>query len=52
MSKSKIEWTDKTWNVITGCSQISPACANCYAKAITKRLQGMAIKEVEKKYNL
>lgn len=49
MSKSKIEWTDKTWNVITGCSQISPACANCYAKAMTKRLQGMAIKEVEKK---
>ena len=43
---SKIEWTDKTWNVITGCTQISPACKNCYAKAMTKRLQGMAIKEV------
>lgn len=43
---SKIEWTDKTWNVITGCNQISPACKNCYAKAMTKRLQGMAIKEV------
>lgn len=39
---SKIEWTDKTWNVITGCTQISPACENCYAKAMTKRLQGMA----------
>lgn len=41
---SKIEWTDKTWNVITGCTQISPACKNCYAKAMTKRLQGMAKK--------
>lgn len=42
---SKIEWTDKTWNVITGYTQVSPACQNCYAKAMTKRLQGMAIKE-------
>ncbi|WP_394908950.1 DUF5131 family protein [uncultured Helicobacter sp.] len=41
---SKIEWTDKTWNVITGCTQVSPACQNCYAKALTKRLQGMAKK--------
>lgn len=41
---SKIEWTDKTWNVITGCTQISEACENCYAKAMTKRLQGMAKK--------
>lgn len=46
---SKIEWTDKTWNVITGCTQISPACQNCYAKAMTKRLQGMAKKEIESK---
>ena len=42
---SKIEWTDKTWNVITGCTQVSPACQNCYAKAMTSRLQGMARKE-------
>ena len=44
---SKIEWTDKTWNVITGCTQISPACQNCYAKAMTKRLQGMAKKGIK-----
>lgn len=49
---SKIEWTDKTWNVITGCTQISPACDNCYAKAMTKHLQGKARKELEKKTNL
>jgi len=30
-SKTKIEWTDATWNPITGCTEISPGCANCYA---------------------
>ena len=45
---NKIEWTDRTWNVITGCKKLSPACVNCYAESMTKRLQGMAIKEVEK----
>lgn len=40
--KSKIQWTDYTWNFISGCTQISPACENCYAKAMTKRLQGIA----------
>ena len=44
---SKIEWTDKTWNVITGCTQVSPACQNCYAKAMTKRLQGMGKKGIK-----
>lgn len=44
---SKIEWTDRTWNVITGCTQVSPACKNCYAKAMTKRLQGMAKKGIK-----
>ena len=39
---SKIQWTDKTWNVITGCTQTSPACQNCYAKTMTNRLEGMA----------
>ncbi len=28
---SKIEWTDATWNPITGCSIVSPGCTNCYA---------------------
>lgn len=28
---SKIEWTDATWNIVTGCSVVSPACTNCYA---------------------
>ncbi|MCD6217408.1 phage Gp37/Gp68 family protein [bacterium] len=38
---SKIEWTSSTWNPITGCSKISPGCANCYAERMAKRLKAM-----------
>lgn len=41
MAKSKIEWTDATWNTITGCTKISSGCKNCYAERMTKRLQAM-----------
>ena len=37
---SKIEWTDKTWNPVTGCSKISEGCKNCYAERMSKRLSG------------
>ncbi len=40
MGKPKIEWTDATWNPVTGCTPISPGCANCYAKRMSKRLAG------------
>lgn len=33
MGDTSIEWTDKTWNPVTGCDRISPGCAHCYAKA-------------------
>lgn len=36
-TKTGIEWTDRTWNPITGCTKISPGCAHCYAEAITQR---------------
>lgn len=36
----KIEWTDATWNPITGCTKISPGCTNCYAERMSKRLAG------------
>lgn len=39
--KSDIEWTDATWNPVTGCSKISPGCKNCYAERMAKRLQAM-----------
>ena len=38
---SKIEWTDATWNPVTGCSKISPGCKHCYAERMAKRLQAM-----------
>lgn len=41
MSKTKIEWTETTWNPLTGCTKISPGCANCYAEIMAKRLQHM-----------
>ncbi len=39
--KSNIEWTESTWNPVTGCTKISPGCANCYAERMAKRLQAM-----------
>jgi protein gp37 len=38
---TKIEWTDMTWNPVTGCSKISPGCKNCYAERLAIRLQAM-----------
>src|SRR5687768_9376324 len=38
--KSSIEWTEATWNPITGCTKVSPGCAYCYAERITLRLGG------------
>lgn len=37
---TKIEWTDQTWNPITGCTPVSPGCAHCYARRMAKRLAG------------
>ena len=37
--KSAIEWTDATWNPVTGCTKISPGCAYCYAESITLRFK-------------
>ena len=39
--KSTIEWTESTWNPVTGCSKISPGCKNCYAERMAQRLQAM-----------
>jgi protein gp37 len=38
---SEIEWTDATWNPISGCTMISPGCTNCYAMRMAARLQAM-----------
>ena len=38
---SGIEWTESTWNPLTGCTKISPGCKHCYAERMAKRLQAM-----------
>ena len=38
---SKIEWTETTWNPVTGCTKISAGCMNCYAERMARRLQAM-----------
>jgi protein gp37 len=40
---STIEWTEKTWNPVAGCSVISPGCHHCYAMAMARRLKGVAL---------
>lgn len=41
MNKTKIQWTEMTWNPITGCTKISDGCLNCYAARMAKRLKAM-----------
>ena len=52
MSNSKIEWTDRTWNPVTGCSKISQGCAHCYAETMTRRLRGMGQEKYKNGFNL
>jgi protein gp37 len=39
--KSKIEWTDSTWNPVRGCSKVSPGCKHCYAETFAERFRGV-----------
>jgi protein gp37 len=38
---TQIEWTDATWNPVTGCTKISPGCDNCYAARFSERFRGV-----------
>ena len=40
---SKIEWTEKTWNPVTGCTKFSDGCAHCYAETMANRLKAMGV---------
>ena len=40
-ANSKIEWTECTWNPVTGCTKVSPGCQHCYAERMAKRLHAM-----------
>lgn len=42
MASSNIEWTDATWNPVTGCTRVSAGCDHCYAVGMTARLEGMS----------
>ena len=41
-TRSRIEWTEHTWNPVTGCSNVSPGCKHCYARVMADRLKAMA----------
>lgn len=38
---SRIEWTEQTWNPVTGCTKVSPGCKHCYAETMARRLKAM-----------
>lgn len=45
MAQSKIEWTELTWNPVTGCTKISAGCKFCYAEVMTRRLKAMGLEK-------
>jgi protein gp37 len=49
---SKIEWTEQTWNPVTGCTNVSPGCKNCYARTFAKRLKAMGVHGYEKGFDV
>src|SRR5947209_3823791 len=50
--KSKIEWTDATWNPVRGCTKISPGCAHCYAETFSERFRGVPGHPYEQGFDL
>lgn len=52
MKSTKIEWTDKTWNPITGCTKHSAGCKNCYAEVMSRRLKAMGLKKYANGFQL
>lgn len=45
--RSRIEWTEATWNPVTGCDRISAGCDNCYALALSRRLKAMGAEKYQ-----
>ena len=52
MTYSRIEWTESTWNPVTGCSKVSAGCQNCYAERMAKRLKAMGQKNYTQGFNV
>lgn len=52
MASSKIEWTELTWNPVTGCDKISAGCKFCYAEVMAKRLKAMRVAKYKNGFKL
>ena len=50
--KSTIEWTDSTWNPVTGCTKVSPGCKHCYAETFAERWRGIPGHPYEQGFDL
>jgi|SRR5579875_666401 len=50
--RTAIEWTEATWNPVTGCSKVSPGCAHCYAEALAERFRGVPGHPYEQGFDL
>lgn len=50
--RSTIEWTEATWNPITGCTKVSPGCAHCYAETFAERFRGVPGHPYERGFDL
>jgi protein gp37 len=52
MAESNIEWTEHTWNPVTGCTKVSPGCKHCYAETMAVRLKAMGASGYQNGFNL
>ncbi|MEZ5339391.1 MAG: phage Gp37/Gp68 family protein [bacterium] len=52
MAQSSIEWTEVTWNPVTGCTKASPGCRNCYAVTMSRRLRAMGVEKYRNGFHL
>ena len=52
MAQSSIEWTEQTWNPVTGCTKISPGCKFCYAERFAARLHSMGVENYRNGFKL
>lgn len=52
MAESLIEWTEMTWNPVTGCNKISQGCKFCYAEVMSRRLKGMGLEKYKNGFKL
>ena len=51
-TQSTIEWTEQTWNPVTGCTKVSPGCKHCYAEVMARRLHAMGTAGYENQFKL